>query len=216
MVPGIAHGVPLGYADCEVEFTVIELVAEKPPSTVVTVMVAEPAATAVTSPDELTVATELLLVDQFTFLFEAFDGATVAVNCCVAPTFTVADVGDTVTPVTGTLVVVTVIALVAVLPWSTVVTVIVADPCATAVTNPLALTVATPPLLVVHVTFLFVAFAGATAAVNCWVPPTLSEVDVGVTVTPVTGTLAVVLSVTLLKVEVLIKVLSCEHTIIPT
>jgi hypothetical protein len=43
---------------------------------------------------------------------------------------------------------------------SSVVTVIVAVPASTAVTVPLALTVATDVLLLVHVTFLFVAFDG--------------------------------------------------------
>src|SRR4051812_45342482 len=117
-----------------------------PPSCVVTVMVALPPPTAVTSPDELTVATDALLVLHVTFLLVAFDGATVAVSCCVALTFSVADVGDTVTPVTATLVVVTVIALVAVLPPSTVVTVMVALPADTPLTSPDELTVATPVL----------------------------------------------------------------------
>src|SRR5687767_5578428 len=68
-------------------------------------------------------------------------------------------------------VVVTVIADVAVLPPSCVVTVIVALPAATPVTRPLLLTVATEELLVDHVTVLFVALEGDTVAVNCCVEP---------------------------------------------
>jgi hypothetical protein len=67
-----------------------------------TVIVALPADTPVTTPDELTVATALLLVLQVTDLFVALDGNTVAVSCCVPPTFNDAVVGDTLTPVTGT------------------------------------------------------------------------------------------------------------------
>ena len=44
--------------------------------------------------------------------------------------------------------------------------VIVAVPAATAVTNPLAFTVATPVLLLVHVTLEFVAFDGVIAGVS--------------------------------------------------
>ena len=53
---------------------------------------------------------------------------------------------------------------VAVLLPSSVVTVIVAVPFATAVTFPFASTVATFASLVLKFTFLFVAFAGATVA----------------------------------------------------
>ena len=79
-------------------------------------MAALPAATAVTTPVELTVATAVLLLDQVTFLFVALLGATVAVNVVVEPTFTLALVGDTVTPVTGTVVELTVMVAEAVLP----------------------------------------------------------------------------------------------------
>jgi hypothetical protein len=44
------------------------------------VIVAEPAAFAVTTPDEETVATDVLLEDQDTDLSVAFEGITVAVN----------------------------------------------------------------------------------------------------------------------------------------
>jgi hypothetical protein len=115
-------------------------------------------------------------------------GVTVAVNVVVEPTFTLAVVGDTVTPVTGTFVVLTVIADVAVNPPLTVVTVIVALPAATPDTTPAELTVATAVLLELHVTLLLVALVGTTVAVNVVVEPTFTLTDVGATVTPVTGT----------------------------
>src|SRR5687768_10866841 len=76
---------------------------------------------------------------------------------------------------------VTVMVEVAVLPWSCVVTVIVAVPTATAVTSPELFTVATEVLLDDQLTFLFVALAGATVAVSCWVVPTTFDAEVGVT-----------------------------------
>lgn len=62
--------------------------------------------------------------------------------------------------------VVTVMVQVAVKLPSTVVTVMVAVPFATAVTRPLLLTVATLPLLVDQVTALFEAFDGLTVSIN--------------------------------------------------
>jgi len=79
----------------------------------------------------------------------------------------------------------------AVLPPSAVVTVIVAEPAATAVTTPFA-TVATAASLVDHVTALFVALAGATVAVRVSELPSLPTFRVRVlllSVTPVTGTI---------------------------
>ena len=84
---------------------------------------------------------------------------------------------------------VTVTAQVAVLLPSCVVTVMVALPAATPVTKPVALTVATEVLLEVQVTVLLVAFAGATVAVNWALPAGAIEAVVGLTVTPVTGTI---------------------------
>ena len=63
-------------------------------------MVALPFATAVTTPLAFTVATAVLLEDQFTLLFVAFSGATVAVRVPVWPGFSVRVAGATVTPVT--------------------------------------------------------------------------------------------------------------------
>lgn len=62
-----------------------------PPSVVVTVMVAEPVATPVTRPlVGLTVALPVSEDDQATVLSVALVGKTVATNCVVAPTPTVA------------------------------------------------------------------------------------------------------------------------------
>ena len=117
------------------------------PSAVVAVIVAVPLAFAVTRPEEFTVAIVLLEEDQETDLFEAEDGATVAVSCCVLPFIIVVVVGETVTPLAG---VVTVTAHVAFLPPSVVVAVMVAVPLAFAATRPEELTVATELLLLLH------------------------------------------------------------------
>ena len=163
----------------------------KLPSTVVTVIVASPAPTACTTPASDTVAIASLDEDQVTFLFVASAGATVAVRVMSAsPTARESVLGDTVTPVTATVAALTVTAHVAVKLPSTVVTVIVALPAPTAVTSPVADTVATVSSDEDQVTLLFVASSGATVAVNSKAaPPTVIEPVVGDTVTPVTGVL---------------------------
>jgi len=60
--------------------TVTAQVAVRPPSTVVTVIVAVPAAMALTRPEPDTVATLASLVDQFTARLVALVGRTVAVS----------------------------------------------------------------------------------------------------------------------------------------
>jgi hypothetical protein len=60
--------------------TVTAHVSVKPPSSVVTVIVAVPEPAAATAPVWLTVATLVLLDDQVTFLLVAFDGVTVATS----------------------------------------------------------------------------------------------------------------------------------------
>src|SRR5947209_13105623 len=117
----------------------------------VAVIVAEPAATPVTNPLAETVAAAALLVAQVTtrpLRAVPFASFGVAVNWVVAPTVTPTAVGLTVTEATGTLV--TVMADVPLCP--SLVAVIVAEPAATPVTNPLADTVAAAALLVAHVT----------------------------------------------------------------
>ena len=68
---------------------------------------------------------------------------------------------------------------------SAVVTVIVADPGALAVTKPELLTVATVVLLDFQVTFLLLVLLGVTVAVSCSVWPVLSVADVLFNDTPV-------------------------------
>jgi hypothetical protein len=176
--------------------TVIKLVAVKPPSCVVAVIDADPMETPVTNPSVFTVTIPLSDELQVTVLLEALTGNTVAVSCCVPATLIVAVVGLTDTDVAGTGV--TVIALVVVKPPSCVVTVIVADPIETAVTRPVALTVATELFDELHVTILFVASAGCTSAESCCVPPTIIEAVEGLTPTEDTCTTELV-NVTSLK-----------------
>ena len=91
-----------GLTSMLVDATVTAQVDVKPPSCVVTVMVAVPAATAVTKPELFTVATAVLLELQVTVLFVALEGATVSVNWLVPPYGIEAVVGLTDTPVTAT------------------------------------------------------------------------------------------------------------------
>jgi hypothetical protein len=152
------------------------------------VIIAVPAAFAVTTPDVDTVATDVLLDDQVTALFVALLGYTVGVSVCVSPTVTESDVLFKLTLVTGTAAAETVTAQVAVLLPSLVLTVIVALPAAWAVTTPYVETVATEVLLDDQVTDLFVALVGLTVAVKVSLPPTDSERDDLLSVTPVTLT----------------------------
>jgi hypothetical protein len=95
--------------------------------------------------------------------------------------------GDTATPVTATVAVVTVITDVAVYPPSAVVTVIVAVPAAIPDTTPAVLIDATAVLDEAHVTDVLVAPDGAIVAVSVCVLPIATEAVVGLTLTPVTG-----------------------------
>ena len=91
-----------GVAVTAAGLTVTAQAAVKPPSLVVTVILAVPAAIADTRPLELTEAAFLLLVDHLTPGLVASGGATVAVSCKVDPAVMVAVVWFRVTPVTGT------------------------------------------------------------------------------------------------------------------
>jgi len=104
---------------------------------------------------------------------------------------TLAAAGLTVTEATGTGV--TVMVYVPLCP--SLVAVIVAEPAATPVTKPLALTVATAALPVAHVTvrpLRAVPFASFGVAVNWVVPPTVRLAVAGLTVTEATGTFVTV------------------------
>ena len=170
--------------------TVTVHVAVFPPSLVFAVIVAVPAAFAVTTPEEDTVATEVLLEDQVTDLSVAFEGVIVAVSVCVSPTVMDIEVLFRLTPVTETVLAFTVTVHVAVFPPSLVFTVIVAVPAAFAVTTPEEDTVATEVLLEVQVTDLSVAFEGVIVAVNVWVSPSVIVRDVLSRLTPKTEILA--------------------------
>ena len=103
-----------------------------------------------------------MLLVHVTFLFVALLGLTVAVNDSVFPLAKFNEVLFSLTLSTAIVGSVTVTLQVAVLFPSSVVAVIVAVPAAIAVTLPVKSTVATLELLLVHVTFLFVAFVGTT------------------------------------------------------
>ena len=105
---------------------------------------------------------------------------------CVLPTLRVTG-PERATPVTGIELALTVTMLVAVLPPSAVVAVIMVVPAETAVITPSVDTVATLILLLLQLTFRFVALEGLIIAVKVSVPPTKMLVDV-FTVTPVTAT----------------------------
>ena len=76
--------------------------AVKPPSVVVTVIVALPRPTPVTNPFASTVAIVSSLLPQLTEVSSAPEGSTSAVNCVVSLINIVSVVGPTITPVTGT------------------------------------------------------------------------------------------------------------------
>src|SRR6266699_1298111 len=168
--------------------TVTDAVALFP--SLVTVIVAVPAATPLTSPMLLTVAAAVLLLAQVivrpvrTLPAESL---VVAESWTVAPSSTLAVAGVSVTDATGT--VATVTAAVPLCP--SLAAVIVAAPTPIGVTSPLAFTVATPALLLAHVTVRPVSglpFPSSGVAVNCVVAPTRTVVDAGLTTTRATGT----------------------------
>ena len=162
----------------------------------VAVIVADPAATAVTRPPAETVATAGALLDHVmtrplsTLPAESF---VVALSCAVPPTTTLAVAGATVTVATGT----TVTVIDELPDFPSLVAVIVAAPAPTAVTTPLAETVATAGVLLDQVTTrpvntlpeesLVVALSGT-------VPPATTLADAGVTVTVATGTTVTVIA----------------------
>ena len=164
--------------------TFTEQVAFLLPSFVVTVIVALPTALAVTTPEEDTVATDVLFEDHVTDLSVASAGETVAVNISVSPTIKVRFALFNDTPVTwiGS----TVTEQVAFLPPSVVVTVMVVVPTALAVIRPEEETVATDVLPEDQVTDLSAALAGETVAVSVSVSPIVKVRLVLFSVTPVT------------------------------
>src|SRR5713101_582099 len=156
----------------------------------VAVIVAEPVATPATSPPLTLAMPELLLIHVTTRPESGLPLASlgVAVSCTVCPTGMLAVAGLTVTDATGTFV--TVMPAVPVALSHAAVTITV--PAASAVTSPDPFTVATPPLLVAHVTgrpVKTLPFASFGVAVNCTFCPTIIVAVAGLTVTEATGTL---------------------------
>ncbi len=156
----------------------------------VAVIVAVPTATPVTRPlVELTVATDVLSLDQVTVRPDSevpLASFGIAVSCTVWPAGTDADAGVTVTDATGTLT--TVIAAVPLLPSE--VAVIVAAPTAAPVACPVPFTVATAGLLLDQVTVRppsGLPNASRVIAAYCAVCPTPIVAVGGVTVTAATG-----------------------------
>src|SRR6267378_4315912 len=153
-------------------------------------MVTVPAATPATRPVGETVAVPVALLDQVTTRPVSTlpaESLVTTLSWSVAPMFTLPGAGETMTIATGASV--TVMADVPLLP--SLVAVIVADPAPTAVTNPLAETVATPGALLDQVTIRPVRTLPAESfvvAVSCAVAPTMRLVGVGDTVTVATGT----------------------------
>ena len=160
-------------------FTVTAHVAVFAPSAAFTVIVADPAALAVTTPEEDTVATVVLLDDHVTDLFVAFEGVTVATKEYVSPSVRDKLVLSKLTPVTGMTLALTVTVLVAVLFPSLVVTVIFAVPSATASTRPDEETVAIDGALDFHETSFMDAFAGLIEYVNEAFSPSVNVNAVG-------------------------------------
>ena len=133
------------------------------PSAVVTVTMQVPSPIAVTFPLVSTVATLVLSEDQITSLLEASVGFIVAVNCLEEFTLRWRFVLSNDTDSTGTVT----------FTWqsadfnpSTVVTVIIQFPPPTAVTSPLASTVATEVLFEDQITVLIIASSGDIVAIS--------------------------------------------------
>jgi hypothetical protein len=126
---------------------------------------------------------------QVTLGSAASEGETVATRLRVPSTARLKAVSESDTPVTVvTLDSLTVTAQIAVLPWSAVVTVMVAVPAFTPVTRPASETVATLVALLLHVTAAFVASDGATVALRVALAPTASLSAAVESVTPATVT----------------------------
>ena len=154
-------------------------------------MVAVPSAMPVTRPVPSTAATVPSLVVHVTVRPERrlpFASLTVAPRRTLAPRYTLAGLGLTVTEATGRFVTVT--AAVALFP--SLVAVIVAEPTARPLTTPLGDTVAIALLLVAHVTVRpgsTFPLASLATALSCCVEPTDTLTDAGLTPTEATGTL---------------------------
>lgn len=157
----------------------------------VAVMVAEPATTPVAKPLLATVTTPASLLVHDTIrpasTFPA-ESRGVAVICMVCPGARLTDGGLTLTDATAAGVEVTVTAAVPLFP--SLVAVMVAEPAAAPDTNPLPLTLATPELLLAHVTTRpesVFPLASCSVALSWTVWPTVVLTVGGLTLTVATG-----------------------------
>src|SRR2546426_1131944 len=161
----------------------------------VAVMVAEPTVTPVTRPLELTVATEVLLLDQLTVRPDSRFRYAFAVVAVTSEELLSSTVAKTAGPIPGPAGgFVTVTAAVPLCP--SLVAVIVAVPATVPVTSPLALTVATEVLLLAHVTVRpdsGFPVASLGVATSCTVCPTWIAAVAGLTLTEATATLETVM-----------------------
>src|SRR5439155_17375716 len=181
------------------------------PSLVAVIVADPPSATSVTRPVGDTVATVGALDVHATgrpVSVLPVASLSVTVSCTVPLTGRVAVAGVTTTDATGTSVTVT-----ATLPaFPSIVAVIVADPAAPPVTRPLVVTVATPVLLLVHVTGRPVSVVPAEScgvAVSCTVCPTCRLAVAGDTATDATGT-SVTVSAAVALLPSLVAVIGVE------
>ena len=148
------------------------------PSCVVAVIVVVPLETAVITPLSETVAVTGFDDDQVSAWFVALAGAIIAVNMVVSPIAVKVSVPGSVTLVTKILAVIVTMQLSDLLLPSVEVAVMVAFPLETAVTTPLAETVATAAFEEDQASVLIVASPGATIAVNIVVAPIVGKVAV--------------------------------------
>lgn len=163
----VAPSVEISTLSTEIGLTV-QLTDTDCPAELVAVIVAEPTAMAVTRPDAFTVMTDGSEEDHATDLSAVVAGSTVAVNCIVSPAL-IAKGPDGLTVMLSAAVGDTVTSQKDVIPEpSAAVAVIRAVPSDTAVTIPVALTVATSVLDDFQVTDLSVAVEGATVA-ESWI-----------------------------------------------
>ncbi len=142
--------------------------ADKPPLTVITVIIACPADTPVTTPELDTVAMRVLKLVHLTAKLEESDGKILAVNVPVDPLFTVKVFALRLTSLTW--VTIDAVSVFLLLP-SCVVTVIVAVPVEIAVMRPFESTVAIAFEELPQLTFLLVAVAGYIVGIASYVLP---------------------------------------------
>jgi len=167
--------------------TVTLQAAVLPPSMVVMVIVAVPIFFAITTPPSDTVAIFSSLLLHVTFLIVALSGSIAGMRVSEPPTARLVDsFKDTPVTATSTSLRETVTLQDAVLPPSSVVTVIVAEPASFAVTTPSS-TVAIFSSLLLHVTLWFVASEGVIAGMRVSVSSLKSLADVLSSDMPVTA-----------------------------